>query len=71
MSHLKVAWLLVEQLHLVDPLVFGLLVADVFADHLLVASDRLNEVPAGPEVLAHVVAPNAHVRSCDVDRASP
>jgi hypothetical protein len=56
-------------LELVEPLIFLLLVADVGPYRLLVPSDRIDEVPPGPEVLAHEVALPFAVHTGEVDRA--
>ena len=45
-----------SQAELIQPLVLLLLVLDVLADHRLVATDRRDEVPAGPEILPHEIA---------------
>ena len=44
------------EVHLLQPLIFLLLIADVGADGFLVAPDRVDEESPGPEMLPHEIA---------------
>jgi hypothetical protein len=59
------------KVHLVQTLVFPLLVADVLTDHLFVAADGGDEETPGPEVLPDEVAFALAVSPCQMDRALP
>ena len=43
------------EVHLLQPLIFLLLIADVGADGFLVAPDRVDEESPGPEMLPHEI----------------
>jgi hypothetical protein len=43
-------------IQLLQPLIFLLLIADVGADRLLVAPDRIDEESSGPKVLSNEIA---------------
>jgi hypothetical protein len=68
-SHSK--WLLAEHAELVDPLVFLLLVLDVLADDLLIASYRRHEVSPCPETFTREVSRLAHERPSNVNGTLP
>src|SRR6267154_2980621 len=57
------------QVHLLQPLVFLFLFADVVAYHGFVAAHGRDEVPSGPEVLSHEVALPFAIDPGQVDRA--
>ncbi len=60
-----------DQSQLVRPLVFRLLMPNVFPDHRLVPTHRRHEVPARPEVLPHEVPAAFSVVPRNVDRTLP
>ena len=57
------------QVHLFEPLIFFLLIADVSSDGLFVPADRVHEEPTGPKVLAHKVSLSLSIDPRQVDRA--
>ena len=52
-----------------EPVILFLLIADVSSDGLLVPTNRVDEEPTGPEVLAHEVALALSINPGQVDRA--
>jgi hypothetical protein len=57
------------QVHLFEPLIFFLLIADVSSDGFFVPADRVHEEPTAPKVLAHKVAPSLSIDPRQVDGA--
>lgn len=54
-------------MQLVKPSVFGLMLLDVFADHILIPTYRGYKVPSGPEIVAGEVFLFAEEAPCNVD----
>ncbi len=58
-----------KQVHLVEPFVLPLLIADVFADRRLVGPHRRHEVAPCPEMVARKIFPPSDICPGNVDRA--
>src|SRR3954454_17832631 len=56
-------------MHLLQTLIFLLLVANVAADHLFIPPDGRREIPARPEALPHESAPMFSIHASQVYRA--
>jgi len=52
----------------VDSPVFGLLVPDVFPNHLLISTNRRGKIPSSPEMLAYIVPPSIRIYPGNMDR---
>src|ERR1700693_623711 len=57
------------QVHLFEPLIFFLLIADLSSGGFFAPADRVHEEPTGPKVLAHKVALSLSIDTRQVDRA--
>ena len=57
-----------EQVHLIEPLVFPLLIADVLADRHLVGPHRRHEVAPCPKVVTRKFFPPSDIGPRNVDR---
>ncbi len=57
-----------EQVHLIKPFVFPLLITDVLADRRLVGPHRRHEVASRPKVVARKVFSPSDIRPRYVDR---
>ena len=57
------------EVHLLQPLIFLLLIADVRADGFFVAPDRVDEESAGSEMLPYEIAFALSINPGHVDRA--